>query len=520
MRDLLQKLDMLEAKLSASEIPATKASNFVDPITKKRLSRPELFIWKVKNSSAFTRLDGSLVVIDPAELASVTAWVNQGMLKPISLRTTDGETVKNTDLFKTVEFGSKEAETIKLKGSDIFTGDDVEIVDFGNNIQDVLKAGGFPASEMYSKISNNPGLKQLGKIGDAVILMAREANEGMTPRFPPGLKDQEKKAIELYASEYLGVLGLLSNAVKFKSGNRKELNEFLGTDLKDMIMYFPKSVSNPLADSFSVVNDETGHALKISSKAAGKGAPPSLGSVKLPDDVKTEYPECADFMQTAADPSLSGFTQPFAMMNWLANNAPNSVPAAYRSVTPFPESFIKALEVAYKKGDSVPAKTMKIFQPQMSDVVRTSDSPDALKIFYTVTKDIINAVNNENAVKNFQKAVIKSLGYNFIQLYSNIKGDQLVTEAFWPATIRGQAKLKTKSSSKEVKGKISVEVSPGKDNTIGPEVGTAGGQETKSMDDPEDIKFKRSRVRANKSKSAQDTDDKRTFGRSRRAPIR
>jgi hypothetical protein len=56
------------------------------------------------------------------------------------------------------------------------------------------------------------------------------------------------------------------------------------------------------------------------------------------------------------------------------------------------------------------------------------------------------------------------LGYNFIQLYSNVKGDKLVTEAFWPAKLNGNVKLKTKGSAAvPKKGKLSVEISPGKE---------------------------------------------------------
>lgn len=513
MRDLLDKLDYIlkEANLGSSEIPANKASNFVDTATGKKLSRPELFLYKVKNQSPFTKLDGTPVVINPKETAKVQAWITGGLAGPIALETMDGEIVKNTQLLKTVEFGSKEAETIKLKGSDVFDTTDQEIQDFGNSIDDLLKSGGFPASEMYEKISSSPAIKKLGKLGDAVIYMARQAADGQIPKFPDNLSNAEKKAIELYASEYLGVLGLISRIVPFKGGTRQQFDEFMGTDLSDMIMYFPKSVSNPLADSFSVVNDDTGHALKISSKAAGKGAPPSLNSLKLTDEIRDEFPEVVDFFDSATNSTLSAYTQPFAMMNWLYSNAPGTVPSDYASLLPFSKDLMSQLETAQKKGSRVDPKIMDVFYKRLSPKVAQGDSSDAGKAWYAVIKDVMHAVNDMDAIPDFQRAIIRSLGFNFIQLYSNLRGDSLVSEAFWPATIKGKVRLKTKGSSKEpTKGKISVEISPSKDDI--PNEPSAVAAPSDDQDEPELTAPKRSRIKA----ADTTTGDEKSLGRKRR----
>jgi len=462
MRDILNQLDsvLIEANLGAPEIPNTKVSAVKDPATNKFLTRPALFLQKVVTGSPFTLVAGGEVVIDPAETSKVEAWVNSGPKGVVSLKTTDGGTVKNTDLLKTVEFGSKESETIKLKGSDIFDTTDQEVQDFGNSVAAVLAAGGFPAGEMYSKIAGSPQMKRLGKIGDAVILMSREAAEGRVPTFPAGLKPAEIKAIELYASEYIGVLGLISGATTFKRGTREEFDKFVGANLNDMIMYFPKASNNPLADSFSVVNDETGHAIKISSKAAGKGAPPALGSLKIPAEVQKKYPEAYDFYQVATNSELSAFTQPFAMMNWLVANTDTQNP--YSTLTPFSNDLVSSLLISAKKGTPLPDNIMKVFNARLSPKVQDNVAPEGAKAWYAVIKDVINSVNG-GAVKEFQPAIIQSLGYNFIQLYTNARGNKLVSEAFWPATISGEVKLKTKGSSADpTKGKISIEISPGK----------------------------------------------------------
>jgi hypothetical protein len=331
--------------------------------------------------------------------------------------------------------------------------------------------------------------------------MSKQANQGQVPQFPKDLTADEIKAIELYASEYIGVLGLLSGATKFKKGSRKDFDEFTGTNLNDMIMFFPKDTANPLADSFSVVNDETGHAIKISSKAAGKGAPPAMGSLKIPEDVQKKYSEAYEFFVTSTVPKQSAFVQPFAMMNWLSANAPETVPSEYQSLLPFTDQLTTTLESSLKNATPLPAKLMKIFNRRLSTKVQDSNNTDGGKAWYAVTKDVMNAVNNGNAVEDFQPMVIQSLGYNFIQLYTNVKGNNLVTEAFWPAKISGQVKLKTKASaSNPTKGKISVEISPdGKDEE--PDIGTgeAPVKKTKariSTTDLDTIPKKRSTVTA------------------------
>jgi len=483
MRDLLNIFDTVitEASLQAAEMPARKMSGFKNPKTGRLMSRQELFLWKVINSSPFTTVAGDEVVINPKEAPRVSTWLKQGMTAPITMSTIDGSSVKNTMLQKTVEFGSKESEGIKIKGSDVFDTEDTDIKDMGNAIESILSAGGFLAIDMYDAIANSPQIAKLGKVGKAVIAMANQITQGQVPTIPTNLSAQEVKAIELYASEYLGVLGLIVGIVPFKQGNRADFDQFLGTDLKSMIMYFPKNISNPLADSFSVTNDKTGHSIKISSKAAGKGAPPSLTSLKLPDEVSDKYPEAAKFLATAQDPGISTFAQPFEMLNAMFEINPDNVPKEYSKLLPFSDTLIDNLESTLKSQKPMPKSIMSIFNKRLSAKVQESDNTDGGKAWYAVTTDIINAVNKGGAVPNLREALIESLGYNFVQLYTNVKGDKLVTEAFWPAKLKGEVKLKTKGSAADPKkGKLGVEISPGKE-TANVEIGST--ETTKAGDE-------------------------------------
>jgi hypothetical protein len=515
MRDLINLIEsiLVEATLSAGEMPPRKMSAVKDPKTGELMSRQQLFYHKIATGSPFETKSGETIVISQKEKSKVADWIKSGMTKPISLLTTTGETVKNTDLQKTVEFGSKEAEKIKLKGSDVFDTGDTEVTDIGNNIENILTAGGFPVIDMYNVLANSPQIKKLGKVGQAILSMSKQIMDGHVPVFPKGLSEQEIKAIELYASEYLGVLGLAARIVPFKQGNREEFDEFMGKDMTELIIYFPKSVSNPLADSFSITNDDTGHSIKISSKAAGKGAPPSLTSIKLPDDVKQKYPEAAEFLDSAQDPGISTYSQPFKMLNKMLEVNPKAVPSEYGALMPFSDELISELDNTVKSNKKMPKNIMDIFYKRLTPAVIKSNNTDGGKAWYAVTTDIIDAVNNGSAVPKLREALIESLGYNFVQLYTNVKGDKLVTEAFWPAKLKGNVKLKTKGSAADPKkGKLSVEISPGKEKANIP-IGNS------TVDEPEPKATKSLDKAAEKIVSGHVEREKKTtgVGREKRA---
>lgn len=448
--------DLTEAKLSASEMPATKVSGVKNPKTGKPFTRPELFLYKVINGLPFTKVSGEEVTIDPKEARKVSAWIKTGPAGTISMLDSNGQPVKNTDLQKTVEFGSKESEGIPIKPSDVFPSTDVDPEKLGSGVASILDFGGFPASEIYNKIAGSH-LKDMGQVGDAVIAMAKQITQGQVPTVPPNLSPQEQKAIELYASEFLGVMSVLNGVADFPK--KDAFLDWVGQDLGSLLLYFPKASNNPIADSYGLLNRKTGNALAMSSKAAGKGAPPALTSLKVPPFLAKKYPEAYSFIKKAQDPALSGVTQPFALMNWLYEHNPELVPEAWLPCMPWTSDNVQDIASNFKgKGVPVDPTTLKCAKKRLSPQVANGKATDGGKVFYAVITDVMKLVN-AGAVPNFREAILTSLGFNFVQIYSNIKNGKLVTKAFWPAQIDGQVKLKTKSSAMEDKGKIGYQVS-------------------------------------------------------------
>jgi hypothetical protein len=153
---------------------------------------------------------------------------------------------------------------------------------------------------------------------------------------------------------------------------------------------------------------------------------------------------------------------------------------------------------------------MKNFEKQLSEKVRGGSAPDGGKAWYAVTYDVMRAVNSDRAVPELRAALIESLGYNFIQLYTNVKSNKLVTEAFWPAKISGQVKLKHKGSAGEIKGKMSVEISPGGDDLEEPIIPTGPA----SAEELPDLAPSRSKIKAAKPEEPLGTE--KSLGRKRR----
>jgi hypothetical protein len=153
---------------------------------------------------------------------------------------------------------------------------------------------------------------------------------------------------------------------------------------------------------------------------------------------------------------------------------------------------------------------MKNFEKQLSEKVLGGTASDGGKAWYAVIADVMRSVNSDRAVPELRAALIESLGYNFIQLYTNVKDNKLVTEAFWPAKISGQVKLKTKSSAGEVKGRMSVEISPGGDDLDEPTMPTSAAQ----ADELPDVAPSRGKIKATKPQEPLGTE--KSLGRKRR----
>ena len=146
-------------------------------------------------------------------------------------------------------------------------------------------------------------------------------------------------------------------------------------------------------------------------------------------------------------------------MNWIYENEPDIVPEAWRGLLPFSESDMDSVQASMKGKDAnIPDDLLNAAYQRLSPQVRDGKATPGGKVFWAVISDVMKLVN-AGAIPNFRECILTSLGFNFVQIYSNIKQGELKVKAFWPAKVDGKGLLKSKSSAGADKGKISYQVS-------------------------------------------------------------
>lgn len=331
----------------------------------------------------------------------------------------------------------------------------------------IFKDEKFSATQVFNEVIQNNVLQQ-SEIGVEIIKMAQQISTGDLPQFkqlPPAFKP----AIRDYAGEYLGVLALIKNIADFPT--RKQWFEHLGVNaLDDIMIYFPPEQNNPLGDSEGYFqNAATGNMILISSKGGKKGAPPSLTGLKIPDNLRTpEYNDDIEIIETLQN--TSGIMQPFVGINMLFDNQrQDSIPEVARNAGRVSDDDIAQLQSLmdvnkYSKKDYtrvLPEKFVNIVNAY-ADLKKVNEraTPGGI-VHYCYNKILIEAVNINKALPNFEPLAREILQQNFIQIFARPKGSVLGFDVLWPnrEMATGKIELATKSSSTEPgKGKLSFSV--------------------------------------------------------------
>lgn len=435
--------------------------------------RVETFIKKMSQGLPFKKIDGTEVRLkkDSALLSILSKEknnVNKQNLPSIPnlLTDIDGNPVRLSELEKTIEFGSTEKEKFPVKPSNLpsLSGEGPSTkVDISNPevIKNILEKQAFSAGQLGDRIIKEPVLnKEAGNLGKAIIAMTKEIMSGTVPTIPQGLSKQEISALRDYAGEYLGVLQMIKGIAEFP--NSDPFYEHLGTnDLSSLKIYFPKATSTPLADSLGVadggiaaIQSPAGTVMKISSKGDKIGAPPSLDNLD-PKAVRNKKwaKEVVGFIDIAK--SANTTEQPFRLINYLYTVSPETIDSKIAKILPFSDQDIKEI---INVDTQRPANKKALYLYKLAGNIKGTKFG---KTHYIVNKEVIASVNKDNSLPNLKKAVLEILGSNFIQVYSQIKGNKLQAFVLWPNKINGDVYLYSKAyADAPTKGKISFYVSP------------------------------------------------------------
>lgn len=472
MRDILDLINYLseDRTLSAGTI-------------KKYPERFDKFIEMIRTGQPFYKTDKTPVVADPSEADRFQDMFNNDKFNgTIKMRLDDGSEVVLSHLLKTSDLGGQAStgeegeetgkEAALLKPSQIgITDRDIPAVDLGD------------------EIINNTVL-QSTDYGRVVIEMAETIMQGGNPVIPKTVPTKIKDSIVDYAGEYLGVLALVSGTSRFP--RRKGFEEWLGASAQALVINFPSKANNNIADSFaSVKNEETDHKVNISSKGKGGGAPPSLGGLKIPDDIRNnpDYDASVAFIDLC-DPKGGGrfnlpepktISQVFQAMNLLNEYVPDSVPDKFKEFLPWGSDIVKQVTdsmAAFKSRKNAP---MPEYQDLWSDINFKKPSSDGGKLTHAVKLAVMQAVNEGKALPEFQDVILAILDMNFIQQYADFDAKSRVMSfaTQWPAKLEGKISLESKSGATDpTKGGFSFKLSNTDPKTALPEPNEGGVDDT------------------------------------------
>lgn len=438
-----------EFKITEAALVTLKPAN----ILKNRV-RFDNLINMIKSGNPLYTVDGTEVIIAPTEAPRLIDLEKNGEFKGnVTLQGKDGKPYPLGSFLKTKEFGGQaippgsSVETAEIsKEAAALKPSNIGIVD--RQIQ---------AADLHSEIMN--ANYKVQEAGDVVKEMSKEIAAGQNPDIP--IKELGKgivAAINDYAGEYLGVQALIQGTSSFP--NKDAFTKWLGNDIKNLVLVFPEAANAPLADSYALINPDTGHQLNISSKGKGGGAPPSIGSLKVPPGLrnKSAYTDAINFIDLVkgegpygtGQPKPTTISQPFIAMNLIYKSSPKAINSKFHEFLPWSLSSINEIIATRKEKTDLPA-----YQKLWAGRLENSRAADYGKLTYVVKEEVMRAIN-DGELPGFDATILEILGYNFIQQDAKVVRGVMNFATQWPAKLNAKVTVETKAGATDpTKGSFS-----------------------------------------------------------------
>lgn len=464
MRDLLDLLTVI------SEETSDKQKTLSPAVLLKRPGRFENFIkYIAAGDKPFLNTAGEQVFLDPKEAKRLLALQNAPggtqFKGSIQVKTSDGEMIPLSTLLKTKEFGGEKEGSASGEDDEEGEGQKGKSAYLLNPSQIKITDKDMPAEAVGSIIMSNPVLKSTD-YGQLTINLAQQIMSGECT-LPENVRDNSheklRKALVDNAGEYLGILALLYGLSKFEK--RDKFEEWLGGSLGDLIIRFPSKQNEKLADSYAEIkNSETAHTVKISSKGTGGGAPPSMTGLKVPEHIakNKKYKALNEFIEMSKNTPTKA--QPFRAMNIIYQYNPKIIPKQFSKFLPWTDRDIMVADeslLAFKANRKQESRLPMKYQSLIAGMESKGGSSDGGKLMYVIKKAVLDLVNNENAIPNFESGVLEILDMNFVQQYATYANGQIKFQTQWPAKLDGKVTIESKSGSTDpTKGGFSFKLAP------------------------------------------------------------
>lgn len=429
-------------------------------LTKRGPDRLNNLVNIIKTGKPLYKVDGTPVTIKKSEANRILSLYNAGQFRgQIVLTGDDGEQYPLSGFLKTKEFGGQAVPPNSDSGDTPVAGiKPGQVFQHGNvkkgevlNAEIAVNLGAFQASQLGQKIITNKYLDSQGRTGQAVKEIAKEIESGVVPTIPD-LSKGELSNIQNYGFEYLGVQQVIKGTADFP--NSDAFYNHVGANLGDLVLYFPKSSGNPLADSYALVNRETENTIGMSSKGAKGGAPSSINGLKIPDTMKQSIGKDPALTLVDLIQKTTSWQQPFAAVNWIHQNFQGKL-GQLEKFLPFDDQFLNWCGETWKNQkygvpetlDEIPRQYRPLYKLVQGSIAKTVENPLFYDIRYYV-KDVLHTAIRNGVVPNFNERMLELLGENFVVLKTEQVGKpgvgKFVTHVQWPAKVNGKVTFEHK----------------------------------------------------------------------------
>jgi hypothetical protein len=414
-----------------------------------KYNRPEVLMQMITAEKPLTLKDGKPVVIDnsPENLKAYQQALDNKQL-PVLIAKDTNLKVAMGNVLKTVDFGGH-GVPVGQDASKVINKTTMNLKPANIHIVNQL----FTLPTLASAVINNKVLNSTPQ-GKIVVSMAQQIMAGQVPTYDRQTTPAPMvAAIQDDAGEYLGVMSLLNNtALNFPS-----INQFMDhlkvKDISKLTVSFPEQMNYPLGDSFAIEgmieNQETGNKIFISSKGR-TGAAPSLQGLTIPKDLlgKKEYAKEVAFVNliqnTTADAGWGADYQPLRAINFIKKYCkPGVIPSWLDKYLPFSREEMDEI-MKWKDNKKYQISNVNAYANQIPEWLQLilGEIPPTAKVaphaspggwlLYRVTTALKEAVNDNNALPNFQPIAREILQRNFIQINATAKAGSMTFKVMWP----------------------------------------------------------------------------------------
>jgi hypothetical protein len=429
--------------MRAREFILVEAALGATELFNPKYDRPATLMKMIADGTPLTLLSGQPFVADnsPESMALYQADLDAKRAPKLINKENPSAKVSTTQLLKTVDFGGHGVPT----GTDataVVNKTTLALKPVNIGIEDKL----YNIDTLLSAIQTNETLSQTDH-GKTVIVMAEQLAAGTIPTYPEEYEKSKVAAIQDDAGEYLGVLGLLhQTALNFPT--MREFQEHLGiTDISGLTIEFPSKMNEPLGDSFavkgSIQNPETGNRILISSK--GKtGAAPSITGLKIPADIEANetFALEVEFIKLIQTTKPADY-QPLKALNWLKQNTPDKLPSWVAKHLPLTDEQMdeimkwkdnKKYQIsnAAEYAQDVPGWLGNLLGEIPPNARVAPHASPGGWLLYKMTRAVMEAVNDNKALPNFESIAREILQRNFIQINATAKKGQMTFTVMWP----------------------------------------------------------------------------------------